>query len=537
MPVRLRDISADGQPVAPDTRASQALQRFLAEPNQVALPVVFERTPVGLLRRATLTDLALRAGTQALASLPVSRVMQSDPVIGEADLPVAHLAASLPSDPQRLFAEGCVVVDGGRYCGYAAPQAIAAALARENTARARALHQARDQLKAFKQAERRQARAQIGYLAALGHELRTPLSVMLGHADRLAGNPDLSASARESARLLVQTSTSLSRLVNDFVEAGEVGLAAVRIERTACPLRDLAEDLAALWLPAAIDRGLDLKLDLPRRLPERLHLDPVRLQQIVGNLLSNAIKYSDAGPIELGFDWADEGPESVLRVAIADRGPGLCADDVERLFQPFARMGETKQPGAGLGLYVSHTLARRMGGKLTHAARSGGGSVFTLHLPAQPARPRLAVQTPEDRRRGAFSLGTVLLVDDHPASLWLSNRALSEAGWQVDEATSLEQAQRRAAQAGYQAIICDLHLIDGEGETLARSIRTAPGPNQDGLLLALSADGREVRRARALDAGFDGMLVKPIRSGELVTRLADHIAAAQARTPDLRRRA
>ena len=538
MPVRLKDILQTCAPVAPDTRAAQLAQRFLAEPDLSAIPVVFQRTAVGLVTRAGVFELVARAGSHALTKLPTSRIMDSDPQIADSEEILARLChMQSGSAANRVFRDGLIVTERGQYRGYVPSEAIGRALAGETTARVRALHQLREQTTRLQRDADDHQRAQIGHLAALGHEIRTPLTVMLGHADRLASISELPGPARDSARQLAEAAHSLSQLANDFVEAGEVGLSAVRINTSACAVRDLATTLIELWRPAALARDLELKLSVARRVPERLLIDPARIQQILGNLLSNAIKHTHFGVIELSFDWEGDAENGSLVIQVRDTGPGLSPAAAERLFQPFARAEDRSDIGTGLGLYISHTLAQRMEGELSYAPGTEGGSIFTLHLPATAARPRLAVQAPMERRRGAFDLGTVLIVDDHDSSRWLIAKALSEAGWQVEEATSLEQARQKADQTPYQAILCDLHLQDGDGETLARDLRAGFGANWDGLLLALSADGRAARREACLDAGFDGFMAKPIRAGELVTQLADFIAMPRATDTPLRRRA
>lgn len=538
MPVRLKDVLQTCQPVAPDTRAAQLVQRFLAEPDVPAIPVVFQRTAVGLVTRVAVFELAARAGTQALAALPTSRIMDPDPQIADSEEILARLChVQSGSAAHRVFRDGLIVTERGQYCGYVSSEAIGRALAAETKARVRALRQLREQTAELQRAADTHQRAQIGHLAALGHEIRTPLTVMLGHADRLASTSELPGPARDSARQLADAAHSLSRLANDFVEAGEVGLSAVRIDKSACAVRDLATTLVELWRPAAMARDLELKLSVVRRVPERLLVDPARIQQILGNLLSNAIKHTHFGAIQLVFDWEGDAESGTLVIQVCDTGPGLSPAAAEQLFQPFARDEDRSDIGTGLGLYISHALAQRMEGELSYTPGEEAGSIFTLRLPAAPARPRLAVQTPVERRRGAFDLGTVLIVDDHDSSRWLIARALTEAGWQVEEAVSLEQARRQAEQTPYQAILCDLHLQDGDGETLARDLRAGYGANRHGLLLALSADGRTARREACLDAGFDGFLAKPIRAGELVTQLADYIAMPRTSDVPLRRRA
>ena len=538
MPIRVETLIADDVPLRPDARAGAVLERFLAEPDCAALPVVFERTIVGMAVRSTLLELALRAGRTSFDAVALSRIIDTAPVIVESGTPLGLIARNSAMSGGKAFRQGVIVTHGGAYYGFVTPAAFLRELTHENTRRAHQLKLAAKKIEGLRSAEARAETAGHEALSRLAHEVRTPLTALLGHAEQLARS-GLPQEQRKHADVLVRSSEALADLVTRSVEAGRAGASAVEISTTPLSLRRLAGELETLWRTPAEARGLSFELDIPRNLPDRVAGDGARIRQVLSNLLSNAIKYTRAGGVTLALS-SREGEEGQLeiRFSVADTGAGIPAEHAAKLFQPFQRLpGAETETGAGLGLSIARGLAQAMGGSLTHAPNPGGGSVFELKLALEPAGPRLAVQAgrPQRQRHITFQLGTILLIEDHPASQAVIQSTLKSAGWRVDTVDTLVQADRRAAHAPYQAILCDYHLRDGTGDIFLRRLRSMPGPNRSTLCLAVTADASEARRQHCLASGFTGVITKPIRSLDLVTELADYIAADTAESASTRR--
>ncbi|MEM6946452.1 MAG: ATP-binding protein, partial [Pseudomonadota bacterium] len=448
--------------------------------------------------------------------------------------PLGEVAHQIARAGGAGFKSGVIVVKGGAYFGYVSPGAILSALEAENTRRAHQLRRAGAKVEALSREASAARQGGQRTLARFGHEVRTPLTAMLGHTERLL-RQEMTPEARKSLDVLVRASESLAALVTRSIEAGQLGSDAAPASPVPFAPKDLAEELIELWRPRAEAAGLTLTAAVDRALPARLVGDAPRIRQVLGNLISNAVKYTASGSVAVELSGlAREEGQIDLEARVLDRGPGIAAGDIERLFQPFERLGRgAGRPveGAGLGLNISASLASAMGGNLHYTPRPGGGSIFCLRLPLERVGPRLAAEAParpQKPTRATIKLGAILLIEDHAASRALIESALSSAGWRVDTVSTLAEARRCIDQTPYQAILCDYFLRDGQGDVLIKMLRGHDNPNRDALCLAVTADASEARRRHCLAAGFVGVIVKPIREADLVITLADYIAAASS---------
>ncbi|MEL6662169.1 MAG: ATP-binding protein [Pseudomonadota bacterium] len=538
MPTRIESLISDLRPLSPSQSIGEVFDWFLIHSDKQAMPVVFERTVVGLVSRAGLLEHVSRLSDPSMSTQPVMACLDTAPVTAKLGQPLGEVAMTIAQNGGKGFQTGVIVTQGGAYYGYVSALSLAMALSAENTQRAHKMRLAARKLK-YLNAQMANLRRESGQaLARFGHEVRTPLTAMLGHTERLL-RQDTAPEARESLDVLARASESLADLVTRTVEAGRIGAQDVPVVGTAFSPVELAGELGALWQPKADEKQLTLEISVARGLPARIEGDAVRIRQILGNLISNAIKYTPAGRVDVVFDGkAREEGQIAFTVDIRDTGPGVPEADVDKLFKPFQRLTQeagAPEQGVGLGLNISRGLAEAMGGDIKFGPREEGGSVFNLSLPLRRAGPRLASEgTVQKARkpRSAFQLGDILLIEDHAASQALIESTLQSAGWQVDTVATLSQARRRVDHKPYQAILCDYFLRDGQGDVLIKMLRGHEGPNRDTLCLAVTADSSEARRKHCLAAGFAGVIVKPIRGPDLITTLADFITDAEAPLPE-----
>lgn len=361
----------------------------------------------------------------------------------------------------------------------------------------------------------------------LSHELRTPLSAIAGYARLLEQALHDRQDLRGQAAVISRSAAQIAHLVEATLaqyrrEGNEIGL---RPQPT--DVRGLVGQLTELLAPLAADKALGFAAFVSPALPARLHLDGMRLRQVLLNLLGNAIKYTPDGWVRLDADW--DGPAQMLTVAVTDSGPGIAPAHRERVFVPFERTDEhAPAPGTGLGLPISRRIAERMGGTLALAdAPAGTGSRFVLRIPAEP----LPADAPGESGAVApvgITPGRVVVGEDDPDLANLFEIFLERAGFQPTLHTMGRTVCEQVAADAPQVVLLDMHLEDGrDGSRVAERLR-ASGYN--GALIAMSATG-EVLREEALAAGCDEFVSKPVSPEDLVALLFDVLERRARREP------
>lgn len=381
-----------------------------------------------------------------------------------------------------------------------------AAQEREERARAeglRAAESARQRAAAVSEAKTR-------FLATVTHEMRTPLSGVIGATDLLLGTP-LAAEQRTYATAVKTSAQGMLALVDEMLDLSRIESDRVALQTAPFDVAEVVEGVAELLAPRAQAKGLELAVRVAAEAPAMVVGDAARVRQILLNLAGNAVKFTAAGGVGLRVDPTGDG----LRFTVLDTGPGFEPSDAERLFEEFERgdadPGAGGAGGAGLGLAISARLAAAMGGRLTADGRPGQGAVFTLTLPAAAAAPAPQPEASLAGRR-------LLVVSNAPfGGPWLVEKL---AEWGADaRLVAPEPADAFAARVKrFQA---DTVVIDRAIEARATDLAAAArlGGAEKILALLTPSDRRELPALVA--DGFDGYLVKPVRAASLTSRLND----------------
>jgi signal transduction histidine kinase/ActR/RegA family two-component response regulator len=377
------------------------------------------------------------------------------------------------------------------------------------------------------------------FLASLSHELRTPLNAVLGYARMLrAGivNPEKQARAVET---IERNATSLTQIVEDVLDISRIISGKIRLNVQPVDFPKVVTNAVEVVTPAADAKGVRIETVLdPHAGP--VSGDPERLQQVLWNLLSNAVKFTRRGgkvQVRLGR------VNSHVEVSVSDTGIGIAPEFLPHVFERFrqADAGIARERGGlGLGLSIARQLAEMHGG--TVEAASGGlgqGSTFTLKVPVMivhpivdeaervhPRGPGSSQPIPFGDLRGVH----VMAVDDDPDAVTLVAELLEAAGARVSTAASAEEALRIMDDEPPQVLVTDLGMPRVDGFQLIERVRGHHNPLVRRLpAAALTAYARSDDRVKALRAGFQIHLAKPIDPAELVTAIA---ALAQRFDPD-----
>jgi PAS domain S-box-containing protein len=240
-----------------------------------------------------------------------------------------------------------------------------------------------DELRGAKEAAEAADAAKGRYLAVMAHEVRTPLSGIIGLV-QLIQEEALTREQRENAGLIETTAQSLLALIGNILDFSKIEAGRMEVEQFPMEAAPLLDDLRRLFSAAAQAKNLSLTVQVDPGVPAVVLTDPARLRQILGNLLSNAIKFTSSGGIELRVT-AERRAEGGWRLLfqVRDTGSGIAPDQMERLFQPYTQADKTvarRHGGTGLGLAISRQLARLLGGDLTVTSKVGGGSTFAVAI-------------------------------------------------------------------------------------------------------------------------------------------------------------
>ncbi|MBR0649460.1 response regulator [Roseomonas terrae] len=362
------------------------------------------------------------------------------------------------------------------------------------------------------------------FLARMSHELRTLLNSVLGMAQSLARDPGLSPAQHERAATLERAGRHLTAIVNDVLDLGRVEAGRLELAPRAVDLRGLLDEVIDFNRSAAEEEGVALDLRLHAALPLAVLADPVRLRQILLNLLGNAVKFTPAGgQIVLAAQPVPAG----LEFAVTDDGPGVPADQRERLFRDYERMGADAAgtAGTGLGLAITAALARAMGGGVAYApGPDGRGSRFSATLPL-PEAPLPVAATPRAETEAArLAQGLrILVVDDIAANRMVAEALLTQAGHQVQ--SSADGPSAIAVLEGGMplpdAVLMDVHMPGMDGLEATARIRALPGAAGRVPVIAVTAEAAPEEVRACLEAGMDGHVAKPIDSAALLAAIGE----------------
>ncbi|MFP5441106.1 MAG: ATP-binding protein [Gammaproteobacteria bacterium] len=312
------------------------------------------------------------------------------------------------------------------------------------------------------------------------------------------------------------------------VEAGRLDLSWEKTD-----IRVVLLGVATLLEVKAAERGLSLAVEGADELPARAFVDPARFRQILVNLVGNAIRYTDRGGVTVRCRVEQAAPANArLFVEVHDTGIGLDATQMARLFRPFTQLSygnARRSGGTGLGLALSQEFARAMGGCIHVRSKPGEGSVFTLELPlgdltgvpaagSVPVAPPAPVETPADE--AVFPGARVLLVEDNEVNCLLVEKLLEKLAVVVHTETDGMAALNHLLRSGerYDLVLLDMRLPSLDGYTIARRLRAA---EYRGIVVALTASTMAGERERALGAGCDDFIAKPLQASAFLRTCRD----------------
>jgi PAS domain S-box-containing protein len=363
------------------------------------------------------------------------------------------------------------------------------------------------------------ARAKTDFLATMSHEIRTPLNGLIGMASLLA-ETGISDEQRAYVRGIETSASTLLLTINDILdfsklEAGKGELVAEEFE-----LDKLLSNVKEMFQVPAAMKKLRFEMAGPA-LSFRLLGDGVRLQQVMTNLVGNAIKFTDEGFVSVCASAEEREGKVRLTFTVTDSGAGIPEDTQRLLFRPFTRSVNSRNvAGSGLGLSICRKLVTMMGGRIDMESCEGRGSTFWFlcDLPRGHAAAASEPKAHDLPLPGA----RILLAEDNEVNQLVLTRLLEKEGYEVKSVANGMQALLAARQEKFDLILMDCRMPEMDGYESSSLIRKVPGYAMVPIL-AVTANVSELDQRRCLEAGMDGVMVKPMGLDTLRTKVASWI--------------
>jgi len=391
-----------------------------------------------------------------------------------------------------------------------------------------ALYQEKQRLFYEKFAAQEANRMKTEFLSHMTHELRTPITAIMGFNKINQFADDLGREQRvHNSEIVARNCEHLLALVNNNLNLARIEAGQLTIERKPEIVSELVDDVMSTMQIMAEEKGLKLRLVKGAQLPPALSLDALRLREILINLLGNAIKFTEHGEVTLDVGWSD----GQLSTDVRDTGVGIPPESLARAFEPFQRIAGSRAEGTGLGLTITRKLVELMGGTIRASSAPGKGTEFAVRIPAAEATPAVPGHARAASAAASPLAGSVLVAEDVEHLRSLIEIYLRELGLECVTVSNGFEAVEAALAGDFDVLLLDMEMPVMDGFEAARVLRER-GYRRP--IVALTAHYQSVEIERARREGCNDVLSKPVtlvRLREVLEPLlADRSAPSQARS-------
>ena len=382
--------------------------------------------------------------------------------------------------------------------------------------------------KAYREAEAAN-QAKSVFLANMSHELRTPLNAILGFTQLISRDPNSTKEQQESLKVINRSGEHLLGLINEVLEMSKIEAGQVAFQERIFDLYDLLYGLEEMFSLRAADKGLSLDFIWAEDVPRHVFADEGKLRQILSNLLGNAVKFTRQGEVSLRVSCTTHSTEIArLHFEVEDTGPGIAAEDLAIVFEPFIQstIGQRFKEGTGLGLSISRQFVNLMGGEISVHSELDQGSLFQFDiLVGLASGQELEGEKPYHRVIGLEAgqpAYRMLIAEDQESNRRLLVKLLEDRGFEVEEAVNGQEAVEIWERWDPHLIWMDMRMPVMDGHEATLQIK-ATSKGQETVIIALTATAFEEEQEKVLLEECDDFLRKPFREDEIFDMLVKYL--------------
>ncbi|SFW31151.1 Signal transduction histidine kinase [Sinomicrobium oceani] len=383
----------------------------------------------------------------------------------------------------------------------------------------------RKQLESAKSTTEQLLRTREQLIYTVGHDLRTPLSTIIGYTD-LLHNTEITTKQGQYVSRVKNASEYVSNLVDDLLDYNKLEAGKIKIENTLFSLENIITDTAEGTRALYVAKTIDLIIEIDERLKHHLIGDPFRIKQILTNLIGNAYKFTEKGHIRIAADVLEKyGATYRVRIEVEDTGIGIRKDKQEIIFNEFTQAEsaiEKKYGGTGLGLTISKKLASLLHGTLELRSQEGEGSIFTLKIPLEIPEEHPRQVAPEKVTVPSLQKKVkAILIDDDESVLSLTSEVLRQQSCKVKGFSKASEALPYIRANEYDIILTDIQMPEMNGFTFLEALRNEENFQKSEKPVVAITGRADLNAEEYTKAGFSAVIQKPFAPGALIKLISD----------------
>jgi len=389
-----------------------------------------------------------------------------------------------------------------------------------------------NQLQQAKAIAERANKAKSVFLSNMSHELRTPLNGILGYAQILKRDRNLTQQQKHGLKIIYESGNHLLTLINDILDLSKIEARRLELYPTELHSHSFFHSIGDIIRLQALEKDILFECLLSPDLSNGIEADEKRLRQVLLNLLGNAIKFTDRGKVTLKVNPIESkasknSSNQTLRVEVIDTGVGINPQQLKQIFQPFEQVGDMKkqQAGTGLGLAISLRLVTLMGGQIGVTSKVDQGSTFWFDVTFPVVENAIATHQIESEKQVIGYTGArrkILVVDDKKENRSVILNMLQPLGFEITLGSDGQEEIDLAQEIKPDCILTDLVMPIKSGFEAVKEIREIPAI-EDVIIIAISASVLEADRHHSLVVGCEAFLPKPVQEAQLLNLLQEYL--------------